>query len=385
MLDFYFIGTSGKVPQPHRRLTSAMVRADGDVVLIDAGEGTQLGISKSGWSAKSISTILITHLHADHVLGLAGVLLQIHNSGRTDRVIIAGAKGVKRYVNSLYIVLPTLKFPIYFIEFSGDSDFILTNSLEIDAFKVNHSISCYGYSFYLRHFGKFNVEKAKSIPKRSWGELSKGFATRDFNGVKVRNDQILGPERKGIKITYVTDTRPTERIIEYAAYSDLFICEGMYIGSGETEKRDNINKIKNYHMTFLEAATLAKHAQVHKLMLTHFNPSLQYPSSHLDDARKIFPKTYAASDDLLLNFTFENDATFDTYLRNATCVKGSITKTNPYADYLCFEDRNTRKVTKTLTSKRKNCNNQIGNRRKRSNNTSQNKHNSKLNKLNNFE
>lgn len=286
MLDFYFIGTSGKVPQLHRRLTSAMLRAEGDITLIDAGEGTQLGISKSGWSAKSISTILITHLHADHVLGLAGVLLQIHNSGRTDRIIIAGPKGVKRYVNSLYLVLPTLKYPIYFIELTGDSDFILANTLEIDAFKLNHSVSCYGYSFYFRHFGKFNVEKAKTVPKRSWGELSKGFATRDFNGVKVKNDQILGPERKGIKVTYVTDTRPTESIVEYAAYSDLFVCEGMYIGSGETEERDNINKIKNYHMTFLEAATLAKHAHVSKLMLTHFNPSLQYPSSHLSDARK---------------------------------------------------------------------------------------------------
>lgn len=130
MLDFYFIGTSGKVPQLHRRLTSAMLRAEGDITLIDAGEGTQLGISKSGWSAKSISTILITHLHADHVLGLAGVLLQIHNSGRTDRIIIAGPKGVKRYVNSLYLVLPTLKYPIYFIELTGDSDFILANTLE---------------------------------------------------------------------------------------------------------------------------------------------------------------------------------------------------------------------------------------------------------------
>ena len=369
MLDFYFIGTSGKVPQLHRRLTSAMLRAEGDITLIDAGEGTQLGISKSGWSAKSISTILITHLHADHVLGLAGVLLQIHNSGRTDRIIIAGPKGVKRYVNSLYLVLPTLKYPIYFIELTGDSDFILANTLEIEAFKLIHSVSCYCYRFYLSHFGKFNVEKAKTVPKRSWGELSKGFATRDFNGVKVKNDQILGPERKGIKVTYVTDTRPTESIVEYAAYSDLFVCEGMYIGSGETEERDNINKIKNYLMTFLEAATLAKHAHVSKLMLTHFNPSLQYPSSHLSDAREIFPETYAASDNLLLNFAFESDLPFDTYLRNSTMVKGSITKTNPYADYLCFEDRNTRKVRKNGTKRKKAAQNRYGCRKKKLNNT----------------
>lgn len=346
MLDFYFIGTSGKVPQPHRRLTSAMVRADGDIILIDAGEGTQMGISSSGWTAKAISTILITHLHADHVLGLAGVLLQIHNSCRTERVIIAGPKGIRRYVNSLYLVLPTLKFPIYFIELTGESDFILTNALEIDAFRLNHSISCYGYSFYLRHVGKFDVEKAKSVPKRAWGELSKGFATRDFEGNKVRNDQVLGPERKGIKITYVTDTRPTESIVEYASHSDLFVCEGMYVGSGENERKDEINKVKNYHMTFNEAATLAKHANVKRLMLTHFNPSLQHPSTQLDVAREIFKETYAASDDLLVHFNFDNEAVFDRSLINAKGVKGSITKLNPYADYLCFEDRNTRKQKK---------------------------------------
>lgn len=346
MLDFYFIGTSGKVPQPHRRLTSAMVRADGDIILIDAGEGTQMGISSSGWTAKSISTILITHLHADHVLGLAGVLLQIHNSCRTERVIIAGPKGIRRYVNSLYLVLPTLKFPIYFIELTGESDFILTNTLEIDAFRLNHSISCYGYSFYLRHVGKFDVEKAKSVPKRAWGELSKGFATRDFEGNKVRNDQILGPERKGIKITYVTDTRPTESIVEYASHSDLFVCEGMYVGSGESERKDEINKVKNYHMTFNEAATLAKHANVKRLVLTHFNPSLQHPSTQLDVAREIFKETYAASDDLSIHFNFDNEAVFDRSLINAKGVKGSITKLNPYADYLCFEDRNTRKQKK---------------------------------------
>ena len=143
----------------------------------------------------------------------------------------------------------------------------------------------------------------------------------------------------------------------------------MYIGSGETEERDNINKIKNYHMTFLEAATLAKHAHVSKLMLTHFNPSLQYPSSHLSDAREIFPETYAASDNLLLNFAFESDLPFDTYLRNSTMVKASITKTNPYADYLCFEDRNTRKVRKNGTKRKKVAQNRYGCRKKKLNNT----------------
>ena len=120
----------------------------------------------------------------------------------------------------------------------------------------------------------------------------------------------------------------------------------MYVGSGESERKDEINKVKNYHMTFNEAATLAKHANVRRLVLTHFNPSLQHPSTQLDVAREIFKETYAAADDLSIHFNFDNEAVFDRSLINAKGVKGSITKLNPYADYLCFEDRNTRKQKK---------------------------------------
>lgn len=350
MLDFYFIGTSGKSPLVNRRLSSAMIRSDGDITLIDAGEGTQLGISDSGWTAKAISTILITHLHSDHILGLAGVLLLINNSGREERLVIAGPAGIKKYVNSLYITLPDLKFPIYFIEFSKDEEFIQAGDLEVDAFKVNHGITCYGYSFYKRHPGKFDVDKASVIPQRLWGELSKGYATLDQDGNKVKNSDILGPERKGIKVTYVTDTRPTANIVKYAAYSDLFVCEGMYIGSGETEERDETNKIKYFHMTFLEAATLANHANVNKLLLTHFNPGLINPFGKLGDAREIFKETYAAADNLMVTISFDPAAAFNKFLKSSREVKGSLTFENPYDDYMCFEDKNMRAQMKPKTN-----------------------------------
>lgn len=357
MLDFYVIGTSGAIPQVDRRLSSAMIRSEGSIILIDAGEGTQLGIRSSGWSAKSIDTILFTHLHSDHVLGLAGVLLLMNNSGRTEPVVIAGPKGIKRYTNSLYLTLPELNFPLYFIELANKEEFIQAGTIEVDAFQVNHSVTCYGYSFYRRRPGKFDVNRASKVPKRAWCELSKGYATLDKDGNKVKNNEILGPERKGIKITYVTDTRPTESILQYAAYSDLFVCEGMYVGYGDTEGHDEINKIKNYHMTFLEAAALAKNANVSRLLLTHFNPSIRRPNDKLDEAKQIFENVSAATDDLHIEMFFEENKLFDKSLKNSKNVKGSITKENPYNDYMCFEDRNTRKVSsKNGNRNRKNSN-----------------------------
>ena len=331
MVDFYFIGTGGMQPLLKRRLSSAMIRRDGNIVLIDAGEGTQLGIRESGWCAKSISTILLTHLHTDHILGLAGVLLTINNCERTDSIVIAGPVGTKRYVNSLKVVMPDLLFPIHFIEFKEDNEFITSGDFEINAFALKHSVSCYGYSFYLRRFGKFDSEKSEKIDSSYWSELTHGRAVIDRNGKLLTSDDLLGPERRGIKVTYVTDTRPTDNIVHNAYYSDVFICEGMYSGTGE---KDEINKIKNYHMTFAEAADLAKKAHVENLILTHFNPAITYPKVFLDMLRELFENSYVATDNLTFSLRFKDDL-LSNYLNDTP-----ITIENPNKYYVSFGDRN---------------------------------------------
>lgn len=335
MVDIYVIGTSGMQPLVNRRLTSAMIRSGGYITLIDAGEGTQLGIKESSWPAKSIGSILITHLHTDHVLGLAGVLLLINNSFRTEPLTIAGPKGLRMYLESLDVIIPELKFPIYFMEFEDDEEEFFSGDLEVTAFKLEHSVLCYGFSFYYRRNGVFDVKKAEKIPIDYWSELTCGRAIEDENIGIIHPNEIAGPEQLGIKVTYVTDTRPISSIVKYAAYSKLFVCESMYAGNDE---KDDENKLKNYHMTFAEAATLAKEAKVDRLLLTHFSPSIPYPKNFLGNARDIFKNTSVARDGMCITLDFQSQLLQDKIDDLAIAIE------NPFANYISFGDRNKKSI-----------------------------------------
>ena len=150
--------------------------------------------------------------------------------------------------------------------------------------------------------GKFDVERAtaSNIPQKYWGLLQKGETVETQRHVYTP-DMVLGPARKGIKLTYCTDTRPTESIRENAKNSDLFICEGMY---GEKDKQKKAKEYK--HMTFYEAAQLAKDAQVKEMWLTHYSPSLTKPEEYMDDVKAIFPNSIAAKDKRSVELVFED-------------------------------------------------------------------------------
>lgn len=301
MLEVCLLGCGGMQPLPERKLTSLMVRVNGGITLIDCGEGTQVGIKESGWRFKAIDVIAFTHYHSDHVCGLPGVLLAINNSGRTDPVMIAGPRNLKALINSFRFTLPELSFPIYMYEITTNSGSIPLADTTLSYRRMAHSTPCYGYSIDLRRPGKFDLEKAKknAINERYWGVLQKGKSI-EKDHVVLTSDMILGPERKGLKVTYVTDTRPIPQITDLAKGSDLFICEGMYHDNDETNNVD-----KYMHMTFGEAATLAKNAEVKQLWLTHFSPSLASPAAGLRVATDIFPNTELGADGKKLTLEFE--------------------------------------------------------------------------------
>ena len=292
MLDVCLLGCGGMMPLPRRWLTALMLRYNGSSILIDCGEGTQIAIKEKGWSFKPIDVICFTHYHGDHISGLPGLLLTMGNADRTEPLTLIGPRGLERVVNALRVIAPELPFEIRFIEITKPEEVIELNGYRITAFKVNHNVLCYGYTMEIERAGKFDVERAKAanIPLRCWNLLQKGNVV-EFEGVRYTPDMVLGEARKGIKLTYTTDTRPTRSIVENARNSDLFICEGMY---GEDDKK--VKALEHKHMMFKEAATLASEAEVSELWLTHYSPSLVRPEEFMDGVRAIFPHAYPGKD-----------------------------------------------------------------------------------------
>ena len=302
MLDLCLLGSGGMMPLPRRWLTALMTRYNGSSLLIDCGEGTQVAVKERGWSFKPIDVICFTHYHGDHISGLPGLLLTMGNADRTEPLTLVGPKGLERVVNALRVIAPELPFEIRFIEITKPQEVLELNGYRITAFRVNHNVICYGYTIEILRQGKFSPERAKeqAIPLKYWNPLQKG-QTIEVDGVVYTPNMVLGPDRKGIKVTYTTDTRPVPVIAEAAKGADLFICEGMY---GEPDKEAKAREHK--HMTFKEAAKIAKEAQPKEMWLTHFSPSLVRPLEYMDTVTDIFENAKAGKDGMSVNLCFED-------------------------------------------------------------------------------
>ena len=301
MLDICLLGTGGMMPLPNRHLTSLMARYNGSSILIDCGEGTQVAIRKKGWSVHSIDVICITHFHGDHISGLPGLLLSMGNADRTEPVTVVGPKGLERVVSALRVIAPELPFELHFIELEEQNVSLSLCGCTIEAFRVQHNVVCYGYTILVHRAGRFLPEKAKenNVPQKCWSRLQKG-ETVEFEGRQYTPELVLGPPRKGIKLTYCTDTRPISRIAEQAENADLFICEGMY-GGHENDKKAREKK----HMTFLEAAALAKEAKAARLWLTHYSPSIGRPEDYLEAVSEVFSESWAGKDGKTTTLIFD--------------------------------------------------------------------------------
>jgi ribonuclease Z len=289
------------MPLPYRKLTALMTRYNGSNLLIDCGEGTQVAIREKGWSVHDLDVICFTHYHADHISGLPGLLLTLGNADRTKPVHMIGPKGLERVVNALRTIAPELPFPIEYHEITEKEQDFEMNGYCIHAFRVNHNVTCYGYTLEIKRQGRFDVERARrqEIPQKFWSRLQKGEIIEDGDRV-LTPEMVLGPQRKGIKLTYCTDTRPVPIIAECAKHADLFICEGMY---AEKEKEAKARQYK--HMTFYEAADLAKRAEVTEMWLTHYSPSLTRAESYMDEVHKIFPAASLGKDGRSVELEFE--------------------------------------------------------------------------------
>lgn len=303
MLDICLLGTGGMMPLPYRWLTSLLARCKGSNLLIDCGEGTQIALKEKGWSPKPIDFICFTHYHADHISGLPGLLLTMGNAERTEPLTLVGPKGLERVVGALRMIAPELPFELRFIELSENRHRLMLGPYVVDAYRVNHNVTCYGYGITIPRTGRFSVERATKlqIPQKFWNRLQKGEVITEGERT-ITPDMVLGPSRRGIKVTYCTDTRPVPVIAEYAKDADLMICEGMY---GEKDKAAKAREYK--HMTFYEAAALAREARPKALWLTHYSPSLTKPEEFMEEVRSVFPAAKAAKDGWSVELGFEEE------------------------------------------------------------------------------
>ncbi len=301
MLTISLLGTGGMMPLPYRHLTAMLARYNGNSILIDCGEGTQIALKKAGFSPNPISVMCLTHFHADHVSGLPGMLLAMGNADRTEPLTIIGPRGLERVVNALRVIAPELPFDLNLLELEDDVITMYFGDLSITAFKVNHKITCYGYTLSVERRGRFDPERARAlnIPLRYWNRLQKGETIED-SGITYVPSMVMGQARKGLKAVYVTDTRPTDEIVHQATGADLFICEGMY-GEEGMEKKARQNR----HMTFYEAARMGSQAKPDRMWLTHFSPSLNHPEQYKDAVRAIYPPIHIPKDGETIELMFE--------------------------------------------------------------------------------
>ena len=303
MIDACLLGTGGMMPLPNRWLSSLLIRCAGETVLCDCGEGTQISWKYTGWGFRDVGTIALSHLHADHVAGLPGVLFMIAHSGRTEPVVILGPAGTAATVADLRSIVPRLPYPVEIHELRDGDEIGVSGGLRLSALAVRHRIPCFAFRFHRFRAARFEVERARElgVPVTSWSYLQRG-QTVELGGRLIHPEEVMGQPRRGLTLAYVTDTRPTPELPGFVSEADLLVCEGMY---GDPEQLDRA--VERGHMVFEEAARIAAEARARRLWLTHFSPALHDPAKYLPLARAIFPPTELGHPHRTLTLPFDEE------------------------------------------------------------------------------
>ena len=293
-MEIIFLGTSSAVHSKDRNHPSIALKAFGDVMLFDCGEGTQRQILFTKVSPMKISKIFITHYHGDHILGLPGLLQSMGLHGRESKLTIYGPEGLHKIKEAIYnLGYCMIEFPIEFIEI--DTGIIEeTDEYIISSQKVRHNVPCLAYSIEEKKKPRFLREKAieLGVPVGpAFGKLHNGEEV-EIDGRIIKPEQVLGEPRKGKKITYSGDTRPCEEIIHFAKDSTILIHESTFL------KQDSINAEEHAHSTSIDAAYVARESNSEKLILTHISTrySNDFSEKMLEEAKEIFENTEIAYD-----------------------------------------------------------------------------------------
>lgn len=301
MLDLCMLGTCGMMPMPGRWLSCGLLRSGSTLTLFDCGEGTQVPWKQVGWGFRQLGAICLTHMHADHVAGLPGVLFMTAHAGRTEPLIIYGPLGTAYIVEGLLRIARDLPFPIAINELRGGERFPLPGGLHGSCALAAHGVPCLAYRVELGRRPEFQAEKAKALelPVQLWSRLQHG-ETLQYEGRVITPDQVLGEPRRGISFAFITDTRPTRVLSDFARDVDLLVCESMY-----DDPADLPLAREHAHMLVHESAKLACDAGAHALLLTHFSPKITNTTPLENIARGIFPHARAARDGMIVTLAYD--------------------------------------------------------------------------------
>jgi len=288
-----FLGTGGSVPSSFRNLPSVLVRRGPELLLFDCGEGTQKQFMEAKPGTNRKMRIFISHLHGDHLFGLPGMMHSLSFMGRTKELEIIGPKGTVQFVRSINRVVKLYpRFPILVRDVSAGR-VVNESEYEVRAVWAKHSVPCLAYSFTEKpKSGKFDPAKARKlgIPEGPlWKRLQTSQAIT-FQGKKIASRLVVGPSRRGVKVTYAVDTRPCRAVTQLAKESDLLIHDSCFDES-------IADKARNYgHSTATEAASVARKSKARRLALFHISVMYEDPKPLLTQARRIFRNSIICKD-----------------------------------------------------------------------------------------
>ncbi len=294
MLRITFLGTGGSLPTRNRNPSAVMVNREGELILFDCGEGTQQQMMRAKTGMMSLSSIFVSHFHADHFLGIPGLIQTMSFLGRKEPLTIYGPEGTKEFTE-LFKALGyfNLKYEIRGVKLSP-GDTVEGESYVIRALKTEHSIPSLGYALVENSRpGRFNREKAVELgvpPGPLFAKLQRGNPV-EVDGRLVRPEEVVGIPRPGRTIVYTGDTRPCEAVLEASRNADLLIHDGSFADEMADWAKESM------HSTAGEVAALAKEAGVRKLVLTHV--SSRYTDDVepiLNDSKKVFENVIVAED-----------------------------------------------------------------------------------------
>jgi ribonuclease Z len=302
MLTVTLLGTGAAVPSVDRNVAALAVQREGETILFDCGEGTQRQMMRYGVSF-TFREIFFTHFHADHMLGVTGLLRTMGLQDRATPVTLYGPRGAHRILGAAVgLGIERNRFDVEIVEV-GAGQTLQRDDYDIVAFETDHRADTIGYAL-VEHtrLGRFNPERAREldIPEGPlWGRIHKGEVIELPDGRRVEPAELVGEARRGRKFVYTGDTRPCAAVVEAAAGADLLVHEATF---GEEERE---RAIETGHSTAAQAAEVARQAGVRRLVLTHVSPRYTRDAPELlAEAKAVFPETVVARDGLVIEIPF---------------------------------------------------------------------------------